>query len=194
MAYSGNVITIRQNYHAESEAGLNRLINLNLQASYTFISMAGYYDRDDVALPGVAKCLAKNSRHRRDFGQQLMEYQNIRGGRIVLADIKKPERDDWGTVLETAHAVAFVEKNINQALLELHAIAGKHNDAQMSDFLETYFLEDSVKRLKRTYDAIATLKRVGPGLGEYQYDQVLLAEVEEHEQNAPPVKALARQP
>lgn len=43
---------VRQNYHAESEAGVNKQINLELTASYVYLSMAFYFDRDDVALPG----------------------------------------------------------------------------------------------------------------------------------------------
>lgn len=30
---------IRQNYHQESEAGVNRIVNLELQASYTYQSL-----------------------------------------------------------------------------------------------------------------------------------------------------------
>ena len=29
-----------------------------------------------------------------------MKYQNKRGGRLVLQDIKKPEREEWGTSLQ----------------------------------------------------------------------------------------------
>ena len=45
---------VRQNYAAECEAGINKQINMELYASYVYTSMAFYYERDDVALPGFA--------------------------------------------------------------------------------------------------------------------------------------------
>eukprot|EP00916_Digyalum_oweni_P024476 GHVL01040452.1.p1 GENE.GHVL01040452.1~~GHVL01040452.1.p1 ORF type:complete len:102 (+),score=7.90 GHVL01040452.1:126-431(+) len=78
----------RQNYHAECEAGVNRQINMELHASYCYQSMAFYFDRDDVALPGFSKFFRKSSDEEREHGEKLMTFQNQRGGRIVLQDIK----------------------------------------------------------------------------------------------------------
>uniref|UniRef100_A0A2I3GFQ0 Ferritin n=1 Tax=Nomascus leucogenys TaxID=61853 RepID=A0A2I3GFQ0_NOMLE len=36
---------VRQNYHQDSEAALNRQINLELYASYVYLSMSYYLDR-----------------------------------------------------------------------------------------------------------------------------------------------------
>lgn len=44
---------IHQNYSTEVEAAINRLLNMHLQASYTYISLGFYFDRDNVALEGV---------------------------------------------------------------------------------------------------------------------------------------------
>ncbi|CAN0561969.1 unnamed protein product [Rangifer tarandus platyrhynchus] len=41
---------VRQNYHQDSEAAINRQIHLELSASYVYLSMSYYFDRDDVAL------------------------------------------------------------------------------------------------------------------------------------------------
>uniref|UniRef100_A0A8C0M9D9 Ferritin n=1 Tax=Canis lupus familiaris TaxID=9615 RepID=A0A8C0M9D9_CANLF len=41
---------VRQNYHQDSEAAINCQINLELYASYVYLSMSYYFDRDDVAL------------------------------------------------------------------------------------------------------------------------------------------------
>ena len=95
----------RQNFHEECEAGINKQINLELFASYTYLSMAFYFDRDDQKMPNFSKFLKKQSADEREHAMKLMEYQNKRGGQIVLKDIKKPESDEWGSaaaVLETA--------------------------------------------------------------------------------------------
>jgi len=166
-----SVSQVRQNYHSESEAGINRQINMELYASYTYQSMAFYFDRDDVSLPGFAKFFRKSSEEEREHAEKFMAYQNKRGGRIVLQDIKKPERDEWGTALEAMQVTLQLEKSVNQSLLDLHKVASNHDDAQMCDFLETEYLEEQVKSIKEIGDHITQLKRVGTGLGEYLYDK-----------------------
>lgn len=161
----------RQNYHEETEAGVNKQINLELYASYVYMSMAYYYDRDDIALPGIHKYFKKASDEERGHAELLMKLQNQRGGRIVLQDIKKPERDEWGTALEGVQAALALEKHVNQSLLDLHKLAGSHDDAQFCDFLESHYLTEQVEAIKELSDHVTNLKRAGPGLGEYLFDK-----------------------
>ncbi|KAK3083725.1 hypothetical protein FSP39_002076 [Pinctada imbricata] len=163
----------RQNFHMESEAGINRQINMELYASYTYQSMSYFFDRDDVALPGFAKYFSKASEEEREHAEKLMKYQNKRGGRIVLQDIKKPDRDEWGTGLDAMQVALQLEKSVNQSLLDLHKVADGHGDAQMMDFIESEYLEEQVNAIKEISDHITQLKRVGSGLGEYEYDRRL---------------------
>jgi len=167
---------VRQNYHAESEAGVNRQINMELYASYCYQSMSFYFDRDDIALPGFAKFFKKSSDEEREHAEKLMAFQNKRGGRIVLQDIKKPDRDEWGTGLDAMQVALGLEKSVNQALLDLHQVAANHNDAQMTDFLEGHYLQEQVESIKEIGGHVTNLKRVGSGLGEYMYDKESLSE------------------
>lgn len=168
-----SVSQCRQNYHAESEAGINRQINMELYASYCYQSMAFYFDRDDVALPGFAKFFKESSKEEREHAEKLMEFQNKRGGRIVLQDIKKPDRDEWGTGLDAMQVTLGLEKSVNQSLLDLHKVADKHGDAQMTDFIEGTYLQEQVEAIKQIGGYITNLKRVGSGLGEYEFDKEL---------------------
>lgn len=163
----------RQNYHAESEAGVNKQINLELYASYVYHSMAFYFDRDDVALPGFHTFFKKASDEEREHAEKLMKFQNQRGGRIVLQPIQKPERDEWGTGLDAMKAALALEKNVNQALLDLHKLSDGHGDAQMCDFIEGNYLTEQTEAIKELSDHVTNLKRVGPGLGEYMYQKDL---------------------
>ncbi|XP_021355353.1 soma ferritin-like [Mizuhopecten yessoensis] len=161
----------RQNFHVETEAGINRQINLELYANYCYQSMSFYFDRDDVALPGFAKYFKTKSDEEREHAEKFMKYQNKRGGRIVLQDIKKPDRDEWGSGLDAMQAALSLEKNVNQALLDLHDVGDKHADKQFMDFLESEYLEEQVEDIKKISDHITNLKRVGSGLGEYMFDK-----------------------
>lgn len=42
------------------------------------------------------------------------------------------------------------------------------------DFIEEHFLEEQVESIKEFSDYCTNLKRVGPGLGEYQFDKLTL--------------------
>ena len=88
---------VRQNYHEESEKGVNDQVELELYAFYTYLSMASYFARDDVALPGFSDYFRKASNEELEHAQKLMEFQNKRGGRVVFKDIKKPAKEEWGT-------------------------------------------------------------------------------------------------
>jgi ferritin heavy chain len=103
-----------------------------------------------------------------------MKFQNKRGGSVVLQDVQKPDKDSWGTGLEALETALDLEKKVNQSLLDLHLLAGGHNDANLCDFLESEFLNEQVEAIKELGDKISQLKRAGPeGLGEYLFDQKL---------------------
>lgn len=164
----------RQNYHAESEAGVNKQINLELYASYVYQSMAYFFDRDDVALPGFHKYFKKASEEEREHAEKFMKYQNQRGGRIVLQNIQKPEKDEWESGLAAMQSALALEKSVNQSLLDLHGVADKHGDTQFADWLESNFLTEQVEAIKEISDYVTNLKRVGSGLGEYMFDKETL--------------------
>lgn len=166
---------IRQNFHAECEAGINKQINLELYASYVYQSMAYYFDRDDVALKGFHKFFKKSSDEEREHAEKLMKFQNSRGGRVVLQSIEKPERDDWGSGLDAMQMALALEKNVNQTLLDLHKLASHHNDNHMTDFLEGEYLDEQVESIKEISSYVTQLKRVGSGLGEHMFDKELLS-------------------
>jgi ferritin heavy chain len=165
---------VRQNYHADCEAGVNKQINMELYASYVYLSMAHYFDRDDVALPGFFKFFKKSSDEEREHAQKFMKFQNQRGGRIVLQPVAKPALEEWGSGLDAMTAALELEKTVNQALLDLHKTSNDHGDAQMMDFIETHFLTEQVEAIKQLGDYITNLKRVGGNLGEYMFDKETL--------------------
>ncbi|CAJ0928760.1 unnamed protein product [Ranitomeya imitator] len=151
---------VRQNYNRDCEAALNRMVNLELYASYTYLSM-------------------EQSHEEREHAEKFLKYQNKRGGRVVLQDIKKPERDEWANTLEAMQAALELEKTVNQALLELHKLATDKVDPQLCDFLESEYLEEQVKAMKQLGDYITNLKRLGVpqnGMGEYLFDKHTLGE------------------
>merc|ERR1712192_383177 len=168
------VSKIRQNYHEDCEALINKQINMEFYVSYVYLSMSSYFSRDDQALPGFAAHFAKESEEEREHGMKLMEYQTKRGGRVVFQDIAKPVSMEWGSCLEAMEAALELEKMVNQSLLEITKAADAKADSHLSDFVDE-FLEDQVASIKSIGDTITKLKRVGDGLGLFLFDKEMAA-------------------
>merc|ERR1711993_14773 len=162
---------IRQNYHEECEALINKQVNMEMYASYVYLSMASYFNRDDQALPGFAKFFKDNSNEERDHAIMFMDYQSSRGGRVVFQDIAKPTPTEWGTPLEAVEAALELEKTVNQSLLDLVGAAEKRNDPHLGDFIEEKFLDEQVKGIKQLSELVTKMKRAGVGLGVHIIDK-----------------------
>merc|ERR1712045_485593 len=165
---------IRQNYHEDCEALINKQINMEFYASYVYLSMSSYFSRDDQALPGFASHFAKEAEEEREHGMKLMAYQSKRGGRCVFQDIAKPVTMEWGSCLEAMEAALELEKTVNESLLELTKCADAKGDSHLSDFIDE-FLEDQVASIKSIGDTITKLKRVGDGLELFLFDKEMAA-------------------
>merc|ERR1711915_547870 len=162
---------IRQNYHQDCEALINKQINMEFYASYVYLSMASYFNRDDQALSGFSSFFQKSSDEERAHGMKLMEYQAKRGGRVVFQDIAKPSSMEWGTPLEAMEAALELEKTVNQSLLDLHKASDGTGDAHLCDFLEAEYLGEQVEGIKHIGDLITKIKRAGDGLGLHIMDK-----------------------
>ena len=106
-----------------------------------------------------------------------MKYQNMRGGRIVLRDVAAPptlelHENQHISALEKALAL---ERQVNESLLNLHAIAGKHNDAHLCDYLESEFLNEQVDSINEISKLITNAKRCGANLGVFQFDKLQMS-------------------
>ncbi len=112
--------------------------------SFLSLIQANYFDRWDVALPGFAKFFKKSGNEEKVHAEILMTFQTKRGGRVLLQDIRKPAKDDWVGPLEAMQAALQLERDVNQALLDLHKIADRHGDGQVLYPYRSYFSRDII--------------------------------------------------
>jgi ferritin heavy chain len=164
---------VKQNFHIETESLINKQINMELYASYVYMSLSAYFDRDDIALLGFAKRFKENSHEEREHAEKLIKYQNMRGGKVVFREIAKPSSDEWGTAMEAVEASLQLERDVNESLLTLHKAADSKSDAQLTDFLEGEFLKEQVEAIKEIADLITKMNRAGDGLGLHIIDKEL---------------------
>merc|ERR1712080_591865 len=114
---------------------INKQINMEFYASYVYLSMGSYFNRQDQALHGFGKHFMGESEEERKHGSKLMEYQT-KGGGVVFQDIAKPSSMEWGSPAGAMGAALELEKTVNQSLLDLHKCADSKGDAHLCDFLE----------------------------------------------------------
>ncbi|XP_078286537.1 ferritin heavy chain-like isoform X2 [Rhinoraja longicauda] len=166
--------TGRQNYPKECVEAINRQINMEFRAFYVYLSMSYYFDRRDVSLKNFAKFYLEQSVEEREHAEKLMMFQNKRGSRIILHDIKKPYHDEWGSGLEAMEQALQLEIEVNQCILNLHKLGSEQNDVSLCEFLESNYLSDQLEAIRKLGEHITNLKRLGApenGMGEYLFDK-----------------------
>uniref|UniRef100_A0A671DNU2 Ferritin n=1 Tax=Rhinolophus ferrumequinum TaxID=59479 RepID=A0A671DNU2_RHIFE len=142
---------VRQNYSTDP-------VNLHLQASYIYLSLGFYFDRDNVALEG-------------------MSHFFLRGGHALFQQVQKPSQDEWGKTQDAMGASMVVEKNLNPAILDLHALGSTCTEPHLCDFRESHFLDEEVKLIKKMSDLLTNLGKLASpqaGLGEYLFRRLTL--------------------
>uniref|UniRef100_A0A8C0T656 Ferritin n=1 Tax=Canis lupus familiaris TaxID=9615 RepID=A0A8C0T656_CANLF len=138
---------------------VNRLVNMHLRAPTLPLS-GFYFDRDDVALEGVGHFFRELAEEKREGAERFLKMQNQRGGRALFQDVQKPSQDEWGKTLDAMEAALLLEKSLNQALLDLHALGSARADPHLCDFLENHFLDEEVKLIKKMGDHLTNLRRL----------------------------------
>ncbi|KAB0397646.1 hypothetical protein E2I00_011421 [Balaenoptera physalus] len=76
---------------------------------------------------------------------------------------------------DTSEAAILLEKNLNQALLDLHALGSARPDPHLCDFLESHFLDKEVKLIKKMSHRLTNLRRLFGSqavLGEYLFESL----------------------
>lgn len=164
-------IRFRQNFAEQTEHLLNQQVQMELYASHAYLAMVSYFDRADVALPGLKEWAEKQSAEEREHAEKFIEYINLRGGRYTPMEIVEPEVSTFSSAMDAMEFALKMEINVNRALLNMHKVGSASDDAQFCDFLESNFLEEQVESINSISKVMRKLMRAGPGLGEYMVDQ-----------------------
>lgn len=153
--------------------------SIEYNVSYVYHALYAYFSRDNIALPGIAAFFKKESLEERHHAELLMDYQVLRGGRVALQPILAPETEyahaDKGDALYAFELALSLEKLNFQKLRHLHEVAEKHGDSQMCDFVEGDLLADQANSVREAAEKVAQLRRVGQGLGVFEFDRQLQA-------------------
>uniref|UniRef100_A0A8C0W0Y3 Ferritin n=1 Tax=Castor canadensis TaxID=51338 RepID=A0A8C0W0Y3_CASCN len=166
----------RQHYPAEVEAAIGHLISMYLQASETYLSLGFYFQGDNVVLGGVHHFFGDLAEDKRKDAYQLLR-KNQRSGSRCFPDVQMLPQDTWHDIVDAMETCLALEKNLNQALLDLHALGSANADPHLCFFLESHFLEKEVKLIKKMGDHLTSLRRLADldaQLSEYLFKRLTL--------------------
>ncbi|KAF9318460.1 hypothetical protein BG000_012077 [Podila horticola] len=166
----------KQNFSNVVEDAINQQVAMEMAAAHTYLAISAYMGSDSVALPGLEKFFREQSEEEREHAQNLMDYQNTRGGQVVLQTVPAPEFE-WRSAKNAVESALQLEKDVNKSLLRIESLAEDQNDAEFVMHLRTKFLKEQVAAIEDISKLITQLNRVGgDALGLYLFDQTLLKE------------------
>ncbi|XP_045146425.1 ferritin heavy chain-like [Echinops telfairi] len=166
-----------QDYQKQCEAAINQQISLELHTSYTYLSMACHFNREDVALKNFGAYFMRLSNEGLDYVEALMQLQNQRKGRLQLGDIAKPDVDDWCSPIFAMEYTFHLQQNTNQSLVDLHRAATEQDDKQLCDFLVIRLLQQQAKTIKELGNHLIQLRLLRDQdfcLAEYHFNKLNL--------------------
>ena len=164
--------------HTQCEAALNAQISEEYNAWYTYTALANYFRQNDVGLLGVADVMQSRANDEHSHAVKFSEYLAMRGGQVQLYNISLGDNmggvttiDPQFDILEGFVLALKLEQHVYDRLMDLHNTAQSHNDVQLTDYIESEFLDEQVKDIYWFECEIAKLKRMrGDGHGRIAYD------------------------
>ena len=138
----------------EIELALNKQINLEFSASYTYLGMALYMDAEH--LPGFASWMVAQSDEERTHARRLLRYMLDRNGNVELNSIPKP-KVEYDSIKAVFEASLEQEKNNTESINNLYALASDLNDYATQAHLK-WFLDEQVEEEKSIIDILGRLE------------------------------------
>ncbi|XP_012288155.1 ferritin, heavy subunit [Orussus abietinus] len=170
---SGHRISFQ--FHPETEAILNEQLNVELKAFYYYLSMAAYFGRVDVALPGCESYFIQMHNEEHEHALRFLNFIKMRGGLVNLCPICSPQDQDWKSPLNAFKAALQLEIDVASRLVAVNEVAERHNDLNTSDFIVTGFMEDQMKSVNEMAKLVTVLSGIGDhGLARFIFDRDML--------------------
>ncbi|XP_035872764.1 ferritin heavy chain-like [Phyllostomus discolor] len=150
---------VGKNCHPECGAAIVNQVNLELYASYVYMSMACYFDREDVALKHFNLFFLRQSNKEREHAEHLLGLQNQRACNLHLHNIPKPEEDNWGSSLRVLECALHLAKRVQQSLLSLHQVATEKH-GHVCNFLKHHYVQEQAMFIQELGDHITNLHKL----------------------------------
>ena len=119
-------------------AALNQQISLEAYASFLYLSMASWCDRE--GLEGCALFMHRQSAEERVHMLKIFDYLSEVDGHALTPEIKQPPHE-FSSVQEMFQKVYTHEQKVTASINELVALSNRENDHSTGVFLQWYVNE-----------------------------------------------------
>lgn len=128
-------------FNEKVESALNEQINNELLASYTYLSMAAYFDSAD--LPGFANWFKTHSVEETAHAMRIYDFINRRGGTVSLKGISL-QGTTYSSAQEVLETALRMETEVTAQIHTLFETANAEKDYGTQNMLQ-WFLEEQVE-------------------------------------------------
>ena len=139
------------------QTALNRQINHEMTASYSYLAMAAYCEEQN--LSGFGSWLRQQRLEEIAHAMRLFDYLLNRGGNVDLAAIAKPQRD-FNDLKELFEESLRLEKINTDAINDLYSLAVDLKDYTTQSALQ-WFLDEQVEEEKIMSEIVSLLELAG---------------------------------
>jgi ferritin len=136
---------------------LNAQINAELYSSYLYLSMAAYFEAQN--LLGFANWMHKQSGEETTHGMKFYNYINSRRGRVLLTQLESP-KTQWKSSLAVFEDSLKHEQKVTGLINKLMDLAIAESDHATISFLK-WFVDEQVEEEANVDAVIQDLKRIG---------------------------------
>ncbi len=138
------------------QEAINEQINKELFSSYLYLSMAAYFESEN--LPGFGNWLRIQAEEEREHAMKLFNHLLERGGKVTLKAIDAPA-NTWESSLAAVEAVLEHEQKVTQSIHALYetALAEKDYPAQV---MLHWFIEEQVEEEANAQAILDNMKRI----------------------------------
>ncbi|XP_023028937.2 soma ferritin [Leptinotarsa decemlineata] len=163
----------RHKFHKETEDILNQQITEEFNAAFSYLSMACYFGRTDIALPGCQGYFMNMHVEELSHAIIFVNYVLMRGASVALSPIQVPDNQDWKSVENAFAAALEMEKRIKEKLGAVYDVAEKHKDLHVMDLISTEFEEEQNKSICELARLSVRAKMAVDTVGEYLFDEMV---------------------
>ena len=139
------------------QAALNAQINAELYSSYLYLSMAAYFESQN--LLGFANWMHKQSGEETVHGMKFYNYIINRRGRVLLSALDSP-KTEWKSSLAVFEDSLKHEQKVTGLINKLMDLAIAESDHATISFLK-WFVDEQVEEEANVDNVIQDLKRIG---------------------------------
>ncbi|MCY3903952.1 MAG: ferritin [Caldilineaceae bacterium] len=145
------------------QTALNEQINMELQAHYTYLAAADYFE--GMGLKGFSQWISNHAEEEMAHAMKIYRYIHSRRGRVELFPVPAPEQD-FGSPQAVMEGTLKQEQKVTESIDRIVKLARQEGDYATDSFLQ-WFVDEQVEEEELVDDLVQKLRLIGdfkPGL------------------------------